>query len=129
MTRLAGKVCVVTGASGMGADAARRFAAEGAAVTVLAKDEGQCAALDLPYSSSNHRRSRDGRGLRTGLRAARQDRRDVRGCRRDGRKIGDGPVTRDVARRLAGTLTACRPFVPHRPRSRTSHAESTNERH
>jgi NAD(P)-dependent dehydrogenase (short-subunit alcohol dehydrogenase family) len=49
MTRLAGKVCVVTGASGMGADAARRFAAEGAAVTVLAKDEAQCAALDLPY--------------------------------------------------------------------------------
>jgi NAD(P)-dependent dehydrogenase (short-subunit alcohol dehydrogenase family) len=49
MSRLAGKVCVVTGASGMGADAARRFAAEGAAVIVLSKDEGQCAVLDVPF--------------------------------------------------------------------------------
>jgi NAD(P)-dependent dehydrogenase (short-subunit alcohol dehydrogenase family) len=49
MKVLAGKVCVVTGASGMGADAALRFAAEGAAVTVLSKDEEQCVALDLPY--------------------------------------------------------------------------------
>lgn len=49
MTRLQGKVCVVTGATGMAADAATRFAREGADVVVLARDEEQCLALGLPY--------------------------------------------------------------------------------
>jgi NAD(P)-dependent dehydrogenase (short-subunit alcohol dehydrogenase family) len=43
--RLAGRSCLVTGASGIGAAAARRFAAEGAAVHVASLDPEQCAAL------------------------------------------------------------------------------------
>ena len=46
--RLEGKVCVVTGATGMAADAARRFAREGAEVWVVARDRDQCEALGLP---------------------------------------------------------------------------------
>jgi NAD(P)-dependent dehydrogenase (short-subunit alcohol dehydrogenase family) len=43
--RLAGRACLVTGASGIAAAAARRFAAEGAAVHVASLDPEQCAAL------------------------------------------------------------------------------------
>ncbi len=50
MTRLAGRGVVVTGASGMAADAARRFAGEGADVFVVARDPEECAALSLPYA-------------------------------------------------------------------------------
>ena len=46
MTRLEGKVCVVTGATGMAADAARRFAAEGAEVWVVARDPAQEARIE-----------------------------------------------------------------------------------
>ena len=53
--RLAGKVCVVTGATGMAADAARRFAAEGAEVWVVARDRDQCEALGLPYALADLR--------------------------------------------------------------------------
>ena len=48
MNRLKGKVCVVTGATGMAAAAARRFAEEGGDVFVVAKDEDECAALAFP---------------------------------------------------------------------------------
>lgn len=47
--RLAGRTCLVTGATGMAADAARRFAAEGAAVVVVDRNAGHCADLGLPY--------------------------------------------------------------------------------
>ena len=47
--RLAGRTCLVTGATGMAADAARRFAAEGAAVVVVDRDEAHCVDLGLPY--------------------------------------------------------------------------------
>lgn len=43
--RLAGKVCLVTGATGMAAAAARRFAAEGAAVFVVSLVEDDCQSL------------------------------------------------------------------------------------
>jgi len=43
--RLRGRVCLVTGASGIAAAAARRFAAEGAAVHVASLDPEQCAVL------------------------------------------------------------------------------------
>lgn len=43
--RLAGKVVVVTGASGIAAAGARRFAAEGARVMVIARNPGACAEL------------------------------------------------------------------------------------
>lgn len=55
MTRLEGKVCVVTGATGMAADAARRFADEGAQVWVIASDRGQCEALGLPFALADLR--------------------------------------------------------------------------
>lgn len=43
--RLARRVVVVTGSSGIAAAGARRFAAEGAAVWVIARDAEKCAAL------------------------------------------------------------------------------------
>ena len=55
MSRLAGKVCVVTGATGMAADAARRFADEGAQVWVVASDRDQCQALGLPFAVADLR--------------------------------------------------------------------------
>ena len=55
MTRLQGKVCVVTGATGMAADAARRFAEEGAAVWVIDRDRDRCQALGLPYAVADLR--------------------------------------------------------------------------
>lgn len=47
--RLAGRGVVVTGATGMAADAAVRFVAEGADVVVLDRDPEQCAALGLEH--------------------------------------------------------------------------------
>ncbi|HZB58300.1 MAG TPA: SDR family NAD(P)-dependent oxidoreductase, partial [Actinomycetota bacterium] len=55
MTRLAGKVCVVTGATGMAADAARRFTSEGAQVWVIDRDRDQCQALGLPFAVADLR--------------------------------------------------------------------------
>jgi NAD(P)-dependent dehydrogenase (short-subunit alcohol dehydrogenase family) len=43
--RLSGRACLVTGASGIAAAAARRLAAEGVAVHVAALDADQCGAL------------------------------------------------------------------------------------
>lgn len=45
MNRLAGRVCFVTGSTGIGAASAERFAAEGASVFVVSKDEGHCREL------------------------------------------------------------------------------------
>ena len=55
MTRLQGKVCVVTGATGMAADAARRFAEEGATVWVVDRDPDRCQALGLPAAVADLR--------------------------------------------------------------------------
>ena len=53
---LDGKVVSVTGASGIAAAAARRFAAEGARILVLSKDEAECATLasDLDGLGAEH---------------------------------------------------------------------------
>ena len=48
--RLAGRGCVVTGATGMAAAAAERFVAEGADVFVVSVDADQCTALGLPHA-------------------------------------------------------------------------------
>ena len=55
MTRLAGRGCVVTGASGIAAAAARRFASEGAAVFVVAADESECVELGFPFAVADLR--------------------------------------------------------------------------
>ena len=47
--RLAGRTCVVTGSSGMAADAVLRFRSEGAQVVGVAKDADECEALGPPY--------------------------------------------------------------------------------
>lgn len=48
--RLAGRGCVVTGASGIAAAAARRFVEEGADVFVVSRDAKECAELGLPHA-------------------------------------------------------------------------------
>lgn len=48
--RLAGRGCVVTGATGMAEAAARRFVDEGAAVFVVSRDADECAGLGLPHA-------------------------------------------------------------------------------
>jgi NAD(P)-dependent dehydrogenase (short-subunit alcohol dehydrogenase family) len=45
MNRLAGRVCLVTGSTGIAAAAARRFASEGAAVFVTSRTERHCRDL------------------------------------------------------------------------------------
>jgi NAD(P)-dependent dehydrogenase (short-subunit alcohol dehydrogenase family) len=93
MTRLAGKVCVVTGATGMAADAARRFAAEGAQVWVIDRDPGRCEALGLPFAVADLREEAAAEAAFAAVREA---------CPRidalyavagaSGRGIGDGPA-------------------------------------
>jgi len=93
MSRLAGKVCVVTGATGMAADAARRFAREGAAVWVIGIDRGECAALGLPYAVADLRDESATEAAFAAVRRA-HPRIDalyaVAGA--SGRRLGDGPA-------------------------------------
>ena len=93
MTRLAGKVCVVTGATGMAADAARRFAQEGAQVWVVDRDRDRCQALGLPFAVADLRDEAAAEAAFAAVRAA---------CPRidalyavagaSGRPLGDGPA-------------------------------------
>jgi NAD(P)-dependent dehydrogenase (short-subunit alcohol dehydrogenase family) len=91
--RLRGKVCVVTGATGMAADAARRFAREGAEVWVIASDAGECEALGLPYTVADLRDEAATEAAFASVRRA-HPRIDalyaVAGG--SGRRLGDGPV-------------------------------------
>jgi NAD(P)-dependent dehydrogenase (short-subunit alcohol dehydrogenase family) len=93
MSRLQGKVCVVTGASGMAADAARRFSREGAEVWVIAHDRGQCEALGLPHAVADLRDEGQSEAAFAALRRA-HPRIDalyaVAGA--SGRPLGDGPA-------------------------------------
>jgi NAD(P)-dependent dehydrogenase (short-subunit alcohol dehydrogenase family) len=93
VSRLAGKVCVVTGATGMAADAARRFAAEGAEIWVVARERDECEALGLPFAVADLREEAATEAAFAAVRAA---------CPRidvlyavagaSGRPIGDGPA-------------------------------------
>jgi NAD(P)-dependent dehydrogenase (short-subunit alcohol dehydrogenase family) len=93
VSRLAGKVCVVTGATGMAADAARRFAAEGAEVWVVAREREECEALGLPFAVADLREEAAAEAAFAAVREA---------CPRidalyavagaSGRPLGDGPV-------------------------------------
>jgi NAD(P)-dependent dehydrogenase (short-subunit alcohol dehydrogenase family) len=51
--RLAGRACLITGASGIAAAAARRFAREGAAVHVVSLDPDECRALAEEISAAS----------------------------------------------------------------------------
>jgi NAD(P)-dependent dehydrogenase (short-subunit alcohol dehydrogenase family) len=55
MRRLEGRACVITGASGIAAAAARRFTDEGADVFVIAVDEAECVQLGFPYAVADLR--------------------------------------------------------------------------
>jgi NAD(P)-dependent dehydrogenase (short-subunit alcohol dehydrogenase family) len=103
--RLAGKVCVVTGATGMAADAARRFAREGAEVWVVARDRDQCEALGLPYAVADLRDEGETVAAFAALRRAHR-RVDalyaVAGA--SGRPLGDGPAHELTLAAWEGTL-------------------------
>jgi NAD(P)-dependent dehydrogenase (short-subunit alcohol dehydrogenase family) len=105
VSRLEGKVCVVTGATGMAADAARRFAGEGAQVWVIARDRDQCEALGLPYAVADLRDEAETEAAFAAARRA-HPRIDalyaVAGA--SGRPIGDGPTHELSLAAWEGTL-------------------------
>ena len=105
MNRLQGKVCVGTGATGMAADAALRFAEEGAAVWVIDRDGDHCQALGLPYAVADLREEAATEAAFAAVRRA-AGRIDalyaVAGA--SGRPLGDGPVHELSLRAWEGTL-------------------------
>ena len=77
MNRLAGRVCLVTGSTGIAAATAERFAAEGASVFVTSRDEDHCRELADRIGAAGGRAAfraadltddRPGRRRRRGLR-------------------------------------------------------------
>jgi NAD(P)-dependent dehydrogenase (short-subunit alcohol dehydrogenase family) len=105
VNRLQGKVCVVTGATGMAADAALRFAEEGAAVWVIDRDGDHCQALGLPYAVADLRQEAAAEAAFAAVRRA-HPRIDalyaVAGA--SGRPLGDGPVHQLSLQAWDGTL-------------------------
>jgi NAD(P)-dependent dehydrogenase (short-subunit alcohol dehydrogenase family) len=91
--RLSGKVCVITGSSGMAADAARTFAREGAEVVIIGIDEAECSGLGLPYELADLRDEGQAQGAFARIRE-RHARVDATYCVAggSGRRFGDGPV-------------------------------------
>jgi NAD(P)-dependent dehydrogenase (short-subunit alcohol dehydrogenase family) len=91
--RLEGRSCVVTGATGMAAAAARRFASEGAQVFVIALDPAECEELGAPFAVADLRDEATTEAAFAQARA-RLQRLDalfaVAGA--SGRALGDGPV-------------------------------------
>lgn len=102
MNSLTGKVVAVTGASGIAAAAARRFAAEGASVLVLSIDGAECAALasDLTAQGAKNYCSAvdltDGEATEDAFAAGRSHLGRVDGlfavAGGSGRRFGDGPL-------------------------------------
>jgi NAD(P)-dependent dehydrogenase (short-subunit alcohol dehydrogenase family) len=100
--RLTGRTCLVTGASGIAAAAARRFAAEGATVHVVSLDPEQCAELAGQITTTGGRCTWTAGDLRAEPVMARA----LEECRlhsprvdalfavagASGRRAGDGPV-------------------------------------
>ena len=93
MGLLAGRGIAVSGSSGMAADAARRFAAEGASVVVIARDRAECEGLGMPYELADLTDEAATERAFAGL-GTRLPRLDalyaVAGG--SGRRVGDGPV-------------------------------------
>jgi NAD(P)-dependent dehydrogenase (short-subunit alcohol dehydrogenase family) len=100
--RLARRVVVVTGSSGIAAAGARRFAAEGAAVFVIARDEAECAALAAEIATAGGRAAwaaadlRDEAATIAAVAAARSAFGRIDGlfavAGGSGRRFGDGPL-------------------------------------
>ncbi len=100
--RLEGRGCLVTGATGIAAAGARRFAAEGGAVFVVSLDAGDCAALAGEITAAGGRCGWAAADLRdeTATVAAVARAREVLGrvdalfavAGASGRKAGDGPL-------------------------------------
>jgi NAD(P)-dependent dehydrogenase (short-subunit alcohol dehydrogenase family) len=105
VTRLQGKVCVVTGATGMAGDAARRFAEEGAAVWVIDRDGDRCQSLGLPYAVAD---LRDEAATEAAFAAVRQAHGRVDAlyavAGASGRPLGDGPAHQLSLEAWEGTL-------------------------
>jgi NAD(P)-dependent dehydrogenase (short-subunit alcohol dehydrogenase family) len=105
VTRLQGKVCVVTGATGMAGDAARRFAEEGAAVWVIDRDADRCQSLGLPYAVAD---LRDEAATEAAFAAVRQAHGRVDAlyavAGASGRPLGDGPAHQLSLEAWEGTL-------------------------
>jgi NAD(P)-dependent dehydrogenase (short-subunit alcohol dehydrogenase family) len=105
MSRLQGKVCVVTGATGMAADAARRFAAEGATVWVVDRDPDRCQALGLPHAVADLREeAATEAALATVRRAAGRIDALYAVAGASGRGLGDAPVHELSLEAWDGTL-------------------------
>jgi NAD(P)-dependent dehydrogenase (short-subunit alcohol dehydrogenase family) len=91
--RLEGRTCLITGATGIAAAAARRFVGEGAAVFVVSLEAADCDALGLPHALAD---LRDEAATEKAFAAARTHlgRIDavlaVAGA--SGRSVGDGPA-------------------------------------
>ncbi len=84
---------MVTGSSGMAADAARTFAREGADVVVIGIDEAQCRGLGLPYEVADLRDEGQAESAFARIRDS-HPRVDATYCVAggSGRRLGDGPV-------------------------------------
>ena len=99
---LAGRSIVVTGASGIAAAGARRFAAEGAGVFVISLDKSECAALAGEIIAEGGRAGGCGADLRDegetkrAFDAARAELGRIDGAflvaGGSGRRFGDGPI-------------------------------------
>jgi NAD(P)-dependent dehydrogenase (short-subunit alcohol dehydrogenase family) len=99
---LAGRAIVVTGASGIAAAGARRFAAEGAAIFVISLDESECTALADEIVAQGGRAGwckadlRDEGETKRAFDAARAELGRIDGAflvaGGSGRRFGDGPI-------------------------------------
>ncbi len=112
--RLAGKVCLITGATGMAAAAARRCAVEGAAVFVVAHDEAQCEELAADVAAAGGRCGwsatdlRDEDGTASAVAACIDELGRIDGlfavAGASARKLGDGPIDAAPLSGLAAAL-------------------------
>jgi NAD(P)-dependent dehydrogenase (short-subunit alcohol dehydrogenase family) len=113
--RLARRVVVVTGASGIAAAGATRFAAEGAAVFVIARDADACTELVASIKTTGGRAAwaaadlRDEAATVAAVQAAREAFGRVDGlfavAGGSGRRHGDGPLHEMTADAWTETLT------------------------
>jgi NAD(P)-dependent dehydrogenase (short-subunit alcohol dehydrogenase family) len=113
--RLARRVVLVTGASGIAAAGARRFAREGAAVFIVSRDAGECAALAAEILAAEGRAAWAAADLRdeaqtiAAVAAAREAFGRIDGlfavAGGSGRRFGDGPLHEITAEGWTETIS------------------------